>query len=69
VTEEEKAVVRLIGDSRGPAKSRVRSGGLWQSRRGADRPRWWSEMGWLRAQVVGLAGNACPGLLTAAESN
>jgi hypothetical protein len=30
-------VARLTGDGRGPAKGRARSGGLWRSRRGADR--------------------------------
>jgi hypothetical protein len=62
-------VARLTGDGKGSAKGRVRSGGLWRSCRGADRRRWWSEMGWLRAQAIGLAGDACFGLLTAVGSN
>jgi hypothetical protein len=62
-------VARLTGDGRGPAKGRVRSGDLWRSRRGADRRWWWSEMGWPRAQAVGLVSDACSGMLTAAESN
>jgi hypothetical protein len=62
-------VARLTSDGRGPAKGRVRSGGLWRSRRGADRWRWWSEMGWSCAQAVGLTGDARSDLLTAVESN
>jgi hypothetical protein len=62
-------VVWLTGDGRGPVKGRVRSGGLWRSRRGVDRWRWWPEVGWPCAQAVGLAGGACSGLLTAVESN
>jgi hypothetical protein len=62
-------VAWLTGDVRGPAKGRVRFGGLWQSRRGASHRRWCPEVGWPRAQAVGLVGGACSSLLTAVESN
>jgi hypothetical protein len=62
-------VARLTDDGRGPAKGWVRSGGLWRSRRGANHRRWWLEVGWSRAQAIGLAYDACSSLLTAVESN
>jgi hypothetical protein len=33
-------MARLIGDGRGPAKGRARSGGPWRSRRGAGHRQW-----------------------------
>jgi hypothetical protein len=50
-------------------RGRVRSEGLWRSRRGADRRRWWSEYVGPRAHAGELVGGEEFGLTRAVQFN
>jgi hypothetical protein len=54
----------LTGDEVAPVRGQVRYGGLWRSRRGADRWWWWSEWAGQRAQAGELIGGEESGLTT-----
>jgi hypothetical protein len=52
----------LTGGGVAPVRGRVRSRSIWQSRRGANRWRWWSEEVGPRAQAGELVGGEESGL-------
>ena len=55
----------LTGGEVAPVRGRARSGGLWRSRRGADRRRWWSEEVGPRSEAGELSGGEESGLTRA----
>jgi hypothetical protein len=69
VTAEVNRTARLTGGEAGPVKGGVSSGKSLLSHRGTARRRCWPESVRPRAQVGGLVGGVCSGLLTAVEFN